>query len=101
MTSLQGGGYALSLAGFFAYNYLKLQQPAGATPSSAQWCVAQAVARERYVHGRLAKVCRWCGGQHHQGFMTYAPAGIKPSGSYTAVPTVDDEEAAVDQRRKS
>jgi hypothetical protein len=31
VTSLQGGGYALSLAGFFAYNYLKLQQPAGAS----------------------------------------------------------------------
>ena len=33
VTSLQGGGYALSLAGFFAYNYLKLQQPAGASRS--------------------------------------------------------------------
>jgi hypothetical protein len=32
VTPLQGGGYALSLAGFFAYNYLKMQQPAGASP---------------------------------------------------------------------
>jgi len=29
VTTLQGGGYALSLAGFFLYNYLKMQQPAG------------------------------------------------------------------------
>jgi hypothetical protein len=33
VTPLQGGGYAVSLAGFFVYNYLKMQQPAGAAHS--------------------------------------------------------------------
>ena len=33
VTPLQGGGYALSLAGFFAYNYLKMQGALGAAPA--------------------------------------------------------------------
>lgn len=54
VTSLQGGGYALSLAGFFAYNYLKLQQPAGAnhTPTSARLDWPQLPITSLFAQGR-------------------------------------------------
>lgn len=38
VTPLQGGGYGLSLAGFFLYNYLKMQQPTGARCDCSRRC---------------------------------------------------------------